>query len=686
MKTLLIIQARMSSSRLPGKVLKEISGKSMLQRIFERCAQAKLVDHVVLATSRDVSDDPVARHAGEFGIPVYRGSLDDVLERFHEVAQVFRPEKIVRITGDCPLVDPELIDRSIEKFDEGIWDMAGNVYPPTFPDGLDVEVFSFDVLERAACSALKDSEREHVTLWMEDPVNGLRKGNLSCDEEVSSHCWTVDGAADLEFVRKVYTHFGDRNFGWRDVLRLITDDAKYNNESNTKRNEVEQDYIKGDLAGEGRGQRLYKRAKQVIPGGTQLLSKRPEMFLPDYWPAYFSRVSGCDVWDLDGKRYQDFSHNGIGTCILGAGDPDIDDAVRDAIANGTMSTLNCPEEVELAELLCELHPWASMARFCRTGGEAMALAVRIARAGTKRDKIAFCGYHGWHDWYLSANLSENSALDGHLMPGLMSKGVPRGLLGSTLPFRYNHLEDLQEIIHDHSSDIAAIVMEPIRGEQPDVGFLEGVRELATQCGARLVFDECSSGFRICCGGAHLTMGIEPDIAMFAKAMSNGYPMATVIGSGDAMRVAEETFMSSTYWTERIGPVAALACIKKFRREKVHEQLVSNGARVQKGWKTAGGKVQLPVAVGGIEPLSHFAIEHPQSNVARTYFTQRMLELGYLASGDYYATLAHTADGIDAYLDAVSKVFGEIVEAFAAGKMEDCLKGPPAHQSFKRLVR
>ena len=312
----------------------------------------------------------------------------------------------------------------------------------------------------------------------------------------------------------------------------------------------------------GTGQQLYRKAKKRIPGGTQLLSKRPEMFLPEQWPSYYSKAKGVEVWDLDGNKYIDMSTNGIGACILGAADPDVDAAVKRAIESGTMSTLNAPEEVELADLLCDLHPWAGMVRYARGGGEAMAVAVRIARAHTRRDKIAFCGYHGWHDWYLSANLSQEQALDGHLLPGLEPLGVPRGLIATALPFRYNHLEDLNAIVAKHESELAAIVMEPIRDQAPPPGFLEGVRKTASAIGAVLIIDEVSAGFRLITGGAHLRFNLEPDMAVFAKAISNGYPMAAIIGRSAVMEAAQNTFISSTYWTERIGPVAALATIRK----------------------------------------------------------------------------------------------------------------------------
>ncbi|MBL8221580.1 MAG: aminotransferase class III-fold pyridoxal phosphate-dependent enzyme, partial [Bryobacterales bacterium] len=271
------------------------------------------------------------------------------------------------------------------------------------------------------------------------------------------------------------------------------------------------------------GQRLYQKARKRIPGGTQLLSKRPEMFLPEQWPAYYAKASGAEVWDLDRNRYIDMSYGGIGACVLGYADPDVDDAVRGAVANGSACTLNCAEEVELADLLCELHPWADMVRYVRCGGEAMAAAVRIARARTKRDKIVFCGYHGWQDWYLAANLAENDALSGHLLPGLHPAGVPRGLQGTAIPFAYNDMDGLRRALQQAGDDLAAVVMEPQRGAPPAPGFLETVREETHRRNALLVFDEITAAFRLNSGGVHLLYGVMPDIAVFAKALSNGYP-------------------------------------------------------------------------------------------------------------------------------------------------------------------
>ncbi|MGB0383331.1 MAG: aminotransferase class III-fold pyridoxal phosphate-dependent enzyme [Ardenticatenaceae bacterium] len=435
----------------------------------------------------------------------------------------------------------------------------------------------------------------------------------------------------------------------------------------------------------GSGQALYQKARRRIPGGTQLLSKRPEMLLPQQWPSYYSRAKGVEVWDLDGNKYIDMSYNGIGACILGAADPDVDEAVKAVINAGSMSTLNCPEEVELADLLCELHPWADMVRYARSGGEAMAIAVRIARAATRRAKVAFCGYHGWHDWYLAANLAEEDALDGHLLPGLDPSGVPRGLLGTALPFRYNHIEELRAIVSQHGDELAAIVMEPIRGHDPEAGFLEEIREIASQIGAVLIFDEITAGFRLNTGGAHLLYGIEPDIAVFAKAISNGYPMAAIIGRGNVMQAAQDTFISSTYWTERIGPAAALATIRKHQRCDVSNHLIRVGTMVLAGWEMAAKRAGLDLEVGGMAPLGHLAFTGDQKQAARTLFTQLMLERGFLASSGFYATYAHQDDHVESYLEAAEEVFVIVADALEKHTVMALLKGPVAHTGFRRLT-
>lgn len=437
----------------------------------------------------------------------------------------------------------------------------------------------------------------------------------------------------------------------------------------------------------GKSQDLYKKAKTLIPGGTQLLSKRPEMFLPDLWPSYYEKAKGCEVWDLDGNKYVDMITMGIGACILGYADDDVNSSIKNVIDKGNMSILNSPEEVELAELLCSLHPWAGMVRYTRGGGEAMTVAVRIARAKTRKDKVLFCGYHGWHDWYLSANLAEDGALDGHLLPGLAPRGVPRALRGSAYPFIYNDTKGFKELVDKFKNEIGVIVLEAIRNTEPEKEFIDAIMDTSRELGIVFVVDEITSGWRLNLGGAHLLYGVEPDIAVFAKAISNGFPMGAIIGKKEVMEAAQETFVSSTYWTERIGPTAALATIKKMNDKNVSRHLVGTGKKIQAGWKAAADKNNLPIEIAGIYPLGHFNFQYQYKDplILKTLFTQLMLEKGFLASTAFYASYAHKEDHVNDYLKAVEEAFFFISRAVKSGNPEKHLKGPVCHSGFKRLT-
>ncbi len=434
----------------------------------------------------------------------------------------------------------------------------------------------------------------------------------------------------------------------------------------------------------GSGQDLYIRAKAIIPGGTQLLSKRPEMFLPDQWPAYYSKAQGCSVWDLDGRKYEDVCYMGIGACSLGYADPDVNRAVGRALEDGSMSTLNAPEEVELAELLLQLHPWAAKVRYTRSGGEAMTVAMRIARARSGQSTVLFSGYHGWHDWYLAANLADRQALDGQLLPGLQPAGVPRSLKGTSYPFVYNDVAGLGALLSDHE-EVGVIVLESIRNDPPSPEFVQTINRARRERGIVVVVDEITAGFRLNLGGAHLLYGLEPDIAVFAKGMSNGVPMAAVIGKAEIMQAAQDTFISSTYWTERMGPAAALATIRKMKEHNVQKHLVSVGKRVLEGWRKAANSAGIIIHTGGIAPLGHFSFEYSEPLVCKTLYTQEMLKRGYLASTAFYVSYAHTPKLVDRYLSDTEEVFCLIKGAIDSGRPESLLQGPVCHTGFRRLT-
>lgn len=432
-------------------------------------------------------------------------------------------------------------------------------------------------------------------------------------------------------------------------------------------------------------QEQYAKAKELIPGGTQLLSKRPEMFAPGHWPAYYEQAIGCEVVDTEGRRFTDMSHSGILACILGFSDPDVNAAVIRRVHLGSMATQQTHDEVRLADLLTEIHPWAGQSRFTRTGGEAAAVAVRIARAATGRDKVAICGYHGWHDWYLAANLGETDALAGHLLPGLEPAGVPSGLKGTTLPFRYNRLDELDMLLEKHGDGLAAIVMEPTRHADPEPGFLESVRERASKFGAKLVFDEISIGWRLCLGGSHLKFGIEPDLAIFAKSISNGFAMGAVIGNSETMSAAEGAFISSAYWTEGVGPAAAVATIEKLRRINAPAHLAEIGSLFLERWIELGNRHEVRVATGGRPELTQIGFDHPDANALMTLFTIRMLDRGFLAGGSFSPTMAHESAHVDRFMSAADEVFGEIKTCIGRGDVLERIDNRPKHTMFARLT-
>ena len=428
---------------------------------------------------------------------------------------------------------------------------------------------------------------------------------------------------------------------------------------------------------------LQQKAKMFIPGVSNLLSKRPNRFAPGLWPGYFSKAKSCKVWDLDGNEYIDMSMMGIGTNILGYGHPEVDEAVRNVVEHGNMSTFNCPEEVYLAERLVELHPWLDMVRFARSGGEANAIAIRIARASAGKDKVAICGYHGWHDWYLAANLGDETSLDGHLISGLKPRGVPRSLKDTTLTFGYNDLKSLQQLVQRH--DIGVIKMEVSRSVEPEKGFLESVRNLATENNIVLIFDECTSGFRETFGGLHKKYGVKPDMAVFGKALGNGYAITAVVGKKEIMKVAaQETFISSTFWTERIGPAAGLKTLEVMEREKSWEKITSTGKTIGKRWQALAEKYELPIEIGGLPALVNFSIPVGDWLKYKTFITQELLKKGFLAANSVYVCTEHINAIIDKYFEHLDSVFETISECEDGRNIDDLLEGPVCHTGFKRL--
>ena len=314
----------------------------------------------------------------------------------------------------------------------------------------------------------------------------------------------------------------------------------------------------------------------------------------------------------------------------------------------------------------------------------MSMAIRVARAATSRSKIAFCGYHGWHDWYLSVNLLNQQGLDSHLLPGLEPLGVAKEMAGTVMAFNYNDIESLKELFRNNPNEIAAIVLEPVRNEMPKDGFLEEVRQIATENNAVLIFDEITSGWRTRTSGVHMDLGVTPDLAAFAKTMSNGIPMAALIGINEVMDYAQRTFISSAYWTERLGPVAAVSTLKKHEDLNVGSVVCDTGLLVKRLWQEVSDRHGMNLKITGLPSLATFQFDAEDPAPIMTLHVQNMLKQGFLASNQFYATYAHTDEDIKKYIEAFDKSMSMISDSIQNGTVLDCLM-EIKHMGFARLT-
>lgn len=432
---------------------------------------------------------------------------------------------------------------------------------------------------------------------------------------------------------------------------------------------------------------LYERACRLIPGGTQLLSRRPSKFAYGVSPVYAVSAKGARFIDLEGREYIDWV-SGIGAIILGYADPVVDEAVKEQMGRGTIYSVNHELEVELAEELVSLVPCAEMVRYAKCGGEACAIAVRIARGATGRDKVLFCGYHGWHDWYLAANWNASEGLDAHLFPGIDPTGVPRALAGTAIPFPYGDAEALARLLDEQRGEVAAIIMEPLRSRWPPEGYLAEVRNLARQAGAVLIFDEVSTGFRFSSGGVQPVLGVVPDLAVFAKSISNGYPMGVVVGRREVMEPAARMFISSTYWSDTLGLRAALTTLREIRRRGVPEQLDRLGGTLQERLNSLAAETGAPIHCGGVRVHPQLTFDVGDDLARRklsTLYIQEMAKRGCHGYTSFYLNAAQGEAELEQTMAAARETFTLLAEAVACGNIDDLLECELREDVFRRLV-
>jgi glutamate-1-semialdehyde aminotransferase/spore coat polysaccharide biosynthesis protein SpsF (cytidylyltransferase family) len=578
MSTVAMVQARLGSTRLPGKVLAEINGKPMLWHVVRRLQRARRLDRVMVVTSTSATDDPLARFCADLDIPCFRGSEEDVLDRFYQAACSHKAAVVVRITADCPFIDPLVIDRVLEAFATGKYDYVSNTLRYTYPDGLDTEVFSFSALEQAWRKAQKPSEREHVTPYLR--LSGeFRVQNVvnPADVCVSDYRWTVDEPADLEFVRRVYARF-DQNpdFGWEDVLSLLTKERELHEiQGKSIHNEgYYRSLYTQAVAGAAprlplaRSQSWLARSRKVIPGCAQTFSKGYNQHVQGVSPVFLERGQGTRVWDVDGNEYIDYVQ-GLLPNILGYAHAEVNAAATAQLAKGHSFSLPHPLEVELAERLTRLIPCAEMVRFGKNGSDATSGAIRLARAFTGRDHVACCGYHGWQDWYIGSTAR--------------SLGVPAAVRELVHPFAYNDPASLETVLQAHSGKFAAVIMEPVNFVEPKPGYLQQVKDLAGRHGALLIFDEICTGFHFGLGGAQKRFGVVPDLACFGKAMGNGFPIACLLGRSDVMMLFQDVFVSFTFAGETAAMAAAMKVLDVLENTDALARMQTNGRQLRDGF-------------------------------------------------------------------------------------------------------
>jgi glutamate-1-semialdehyde 2,1-aminomutase len=646
-KNIILIQARSNSHRFPNKIIQKINNLSLLEMLISRLKKTKRISKIILCTTNNREDIFLKKIAKKNKIFFFQGSETNVLKRLYDASKLFDADNYIRITADCPFIDPEIIENILNLHIEKKLDYCSNTIHPTFPDGLDVEVITKDTLTKTYKKAQSKYDREHVTTYIKNNKK-FKKLNFYNSENHSHLRLTVDYLEDLDLVKKIINISNNNIYiNYKKIINIF--------KKNKSLMLINNMHLRNEGSTRSKSQKLWNQAKSIIPGGNSLFSKRPEIFLPGFWPTYFTKTKDNYVWDLEKKKYLDMSFMGVGTNFLGYSNSEIDKQVIKNIKKGNLSTLNPPEEVYLAKKLLVINKWAGMVKFARTGGEANTIALRIARASANKNKVLFCGYHGWHDWYLS---SGKKVLKNYLFENVKTEGVIKNLKKQVLCFDFNNLGQFKNIIKKND-DIGIVFMEVARKTYPTKKFLKEIRNICDKKKIILIFDECTTGFREEFGGLHKKYNINPDIVVYGKTLGNGYAINAIVGKKEIMVKANNSFISSTFWTERIGFTAANKFLEIIEKKKPWKSVLSKGRYIKKMIKIFAKKLNLNMSVNGIDTIPSFEFNYKENLEYKTYITQEMLKNRILASNSIYLTSTHTDAQIKRYLNLLFKCFTNI---------------------------
>lgn len=674
-QVLVLVQARMGSSRLPGKVMMDLGDRLVLDWVLSASKRIPGVTKLAVATSDTVEDNPIAKWCADSNMACHRGSLDDVLGRFVLAAEaegIADDDLVMRLTGDCPLLDPDVCGMVLRLQRETNADYASNVDPQSWPDGLDCEIFRGAALFAAGREAHLASDREHVGPYIRRHRHRFRAANLTCPlPRLASERWTLDTEEDSNFLRRVFARLStDGGYGFLDVLGVLDAEPEIRELNSAEKDQgIQRRNRSRSNLGADRGfetsQRMLVRALQTIPLGSQTFSKSHAQYPKEHAPLFLTHGEGGHVFDVDGNEYIDMVC-GLLSVSLGYRDRDVDEAIQAQLNNGISFSLATELEAQLAEQLVELIPAAEMIRFGKNGSDATSAAIRLARAATGRDRIAICGYHGWHDWYIGTTTRD--------------KGVPNAVRELTHAFPYNDITALDRLFREHPDSIAAVVIEPMTVEEPKSGYLEELAALTRRRGAVLVFDEMITGFRFDLGGAQRLFGVTPDLACFGKGMANGMPLSALVGRAPIMSQVEDIFFSGTFGGETLSLAAAIATIDKMRREPVIEGLWRTGRALADGVRARLGAHGLAdiISLKGKDPWTILVFEDFEGvrrETIKTMLSVEMLAAGVLTTGSHNICYAHSSADVDQVIDAYDRALGSIRQAMERGTIETDLPCP-----------
>jgi len=668
MKTVAIIQARMGSTRLPGKVLMPLGHGLVLEWAICAALAAPGVDEVWVATSMLPADDAIVDLCRALRINFFRGSETDVLSRFKDCADAAGATIVLRLTGDCPFLDPQVIGMVARMIKQDGIDYCSNVSPRTYPDGLDVEAFTYGALEMAEREATRPIDRDCVTTFIARNRDRFRaEAVINPIPGMAGERWVLDTKADYDFCNAVAAQWDwgpGRSPGMLDILGIL--DKRPALREINKHHPMNERYFEA-LAEEPVYRRSYERsqealalARETIPLGAQTFSKSHLQF-PQPSPLFLSHGDGAEVFDIDGNAYVDLVSALLPT-ILGYRDSDVDQAIRRQLASGISFSLATRLEQELAAELVRLIPCAEMVRFGKTGTDATTAAIRLARAHTGRDKVIIHkgGYHGWADWSTERNLG---------VPQVVRDLTERVAFGD-IPF-----PDFEKC--------AAIIIEPEK-----IDGLQWLRDACDKTGTVLIFDEVITGFRFDLGGAQKLFGVTPDLATFGKSMANGMPISAVVGRREIMKRMEppdNIFYSGTFFGETLSIAAALATIRKLEREDILPKIHRTGAllyhevnkridRHQLGIKVLKEKpwaVPAPIALSGHD--SFIRLRFRDDKIA-ALFRREMIATGTLIIASHNLSAAHGPNEIKRILASYDHALGVIEEALIKNKLDKWLAG------------